>query len=89
MHNKKTGAMNTGSYQTYFAGGKNKGFDVSNYSLSARFGQSVKCQKCKSDYMKFAVDGFCQDCQQRVEFIIREHPATANSARSQNREVAR
>ncbi len=88
MHTKKTGTANTGSYQNYFAGGKNKSFDASNYSLSAHFGQSMKCQKCKSDYMKFAVDGFCQDCQQKVEFIVREHPNVARAARNQNREVA-
>ncbi len=31
-----------------------------------------QCTKCRSDYMKFAVDGFCQRCLQRVEFILRE-----------------
>ena len=48
------------------AGGINKRFDVSNLSRFARFGQSIKCRKCSSDYMKFAVDGYCQDCQQKV-----------------------
>ncbi len=84
MHNKRAGAMNTGVYPNYFAGSKNKSFDVSYYNQPARLGQSFACRKCGSDYHKFAVDGFCQNCQQRVEFIVREFPATANAARNKN-----
>ena len=40
---------------------------------------AVQCLKCGSDYMRFAVDGYCQNCQQRVEYILREHPRTARN----------
>ncbi len=62
------------------AGGISKPFDVLNYRENSFFGQ---CQKCGSDYMKFSVNGFCQDCQQRVEFIVREHPHIAQGVRNQ------
>lgn len=69
------------------AGSISKRFDVFKYSQSARFGQCFACRKCGSDYHKFAVDGFCQDCQQKVEFINREYPHIARDVRNQNREV--
>lgn len=34
-------------------------------------GRRGQCSRCRSDYMDYAVDGYCQDCQQRVEFIVR------------------
>ncbi len=87
MNNKKTGAMNTGVYPNYFAGSKNKRFDVSYYNQPAHLGQSIKCRKCSSDYMKFNVDGYCQDCQQKVEFIVREHPHIAREIKNEKAEV--
>lgn len=38
---------------------------------------AVQCKICSSDYMRFAIDGHCQRCVQRVEFVIREHPHIA------------
>lgn len=35
-----------------------------------------QCKNCSSDYGRGAVNGFCQDCQQRAEYILREHPQT-------------
>lgn len=58
-------------------------FQRSNYSRNNDFGQ---CLRCRSDYMKFALNGVCQDCQQKVEYIVREHPkytqANTNGRRS-------
>ncbi len=68
------------------AGGIEKRFDVFHYRQFDRFGQS-KCRKCGSDYMRFSVDGYCQNCQQKVEFIVREHPHLARDARNQKQEV--
>jgi hypothetical protein len=34
---------------------------------------SSQCIRCNSDYMKFSVNGFCQNCQQKAEFVKREH----------------
>lgn len=39
-----------------------------------RSGIKNQCCRCKSDYMKFAVNNFCVDCQQEAEFVFREHP---------------
>jgi hypothetical protein len=68
--------------QNFIVGGKPKGFDVLNYRKNASLGQ---CQRCGSDYMKFSVKGFCQDCQQRCEFIMREHPHIASEIKNQQR----
>lgn len=43
------------------------------------FAPSVQCKFCGSDYMRFAVDGHCQRCQQRVEYILREARGPASS----------
>ena len=86
--NEKAGmvATITGSKPKTFiiAGGKSKRFDLFYYRQFANHGQSVRCRKCKSDYMKFSLDGYCQNCQQKVEFIVREHPHVARNARNQN-----
>ena len=68
-----------------FAGGKYQGFDLSDYRQNRNSGQ---CRKCRSDYMKHSWDGLCQDCLQRVEFIMREHPQVAQEVRNQQREVS-
>ena len=44
------------------------------------FSHSVQCQYCRSDYMSFSVDGYCQRCQQRTEFVIRKRPTTIRKA---------
>lgn len=38
------------------------------------FASRVQCRLCFSDYMVAAVDGICQRCQQRKEFLVRELP---------------
>lgn len=55
-----------------FTGGKIKGFDAFNYRQNFN---NFQCKHCGGDYGKFATkDGVCQNCQQRVEFVIREFP---------------
>lgn len=49
-------------YQAFFEFDNNK---------NNRTGQ---CIRCKSDYMKYAIKGYCQNCIQRCEFISREYP---------------
>ena len=34
----------------------------------------TQCVGCGTDYLRFAVKGYCQWCQQQVEFILRERP---------------
>lgn len=51
-------------------GGESKRLSNSNFRQNQSFSQ---CRRCRSDYMRFAEDGFCLDCQQKVEFIVREH----------------
>lgn len=75
MHkNRKaeSGAIRFGSVKktNNFTGGD---FDVFafKYKENLRLNQ---CRKCGSDYMKYAVGGFCQNCVQKVEFITREFP---------------
>jgi len=48
-----------------------KGYFGNNCRL---FGLQIQCRKCGSDFMKAALDGLCQDCLQRAEFVIRERP---------------
>lgn len=63
--------------------GFNNGFSVMNCN---RFGFTNQCRICHSDYMKFATpDGVCLDCQQRTEYVIREHPHVV--AKAQNKGV--
>lgn len=64
-------ARNIGSYPIDFFNGNQKAISAFDFNRKKNFGQ---CVKCRSDYMRFAIDGYCQDCQQRVEFIVRERP---------------
>lgn len=75
---RKADAGHIGS-KTNFTGGEIKAFSGSKYR---HFPHSVQCLYCGSDYMRFAVDGYCQRCQQRAEYILRECPATVERARA-------
>lgn len=66
--NKKTNEL-IKLYQAFFR------FDI---NKSVNFGQ---CIRCKSDYMNFSVNGYCQNCIQRVEFVNREHPQVLKKIR--------
>jgi len=35
-----------------------------------------QCIKCRSDYLRAAVDGLCQRCLQQAEFLLRESRET-------------
>ncbi len=37
----------------------------------------IQCLRCGSDYMLYAVEGLCQRCRQRLEFVIRERRRSA------------
>lgn len=51
---------------------------------------NFQCRKCGSDYWRYSTaDGICIDCQQRAEFIVREHPETIANLRRRNAEVMR
>ena len=52
-------------------GGNQKTFDAFEYTL---YGQDFQCKNCHSDYDKFQIGGYCIDCQQKAEFVRREHP---------------
>lgn len=86
MRKEKKEAGGFPSYQTNFAGGKNKRFDVYNFTSIPFLRQ---CRNCGSDYMKFSENGFCQNCQQRCEFIAREFPHIVREVRKQTRGAAR
>ena len=75
---EKARVTSSGSNQKFNnAGGTIKRFDVFNFRGIATLRQ---CTKCGSDYLRFAVNGFCQDCLQRAEFVVREHPHVAARA---------
>lgn len=77
--NGKADAVNIGSNQNQYITGGNKRLNAFQYRANR---DSFQCKRCGSDYGRFASpDGFCQDCQQRVEFIRREHPQIINQVR--------
>ena len=55
--------------KTRFSNRHSKKFSAPKYIL---VGTNIQCLHCGSDYMRFHVEGLCQRCQQRVEFIQRE-----------------
>lgn len=66
---RKTGGTSSG-LKTIDCFGKNQ---RTFSSIECNFsGLISQCKRCKSDYMRDSVDGYCQRCLQRVEFITRE-----------------
>ena len=63
------------NYPMNYINGANQRLSRLNFSQNKPFGQ---CQKCDSDYMRFAINNICQKCLQKVEFIVREHPQILN-----------
>lgn len=61
----------------YFSGNQ-KALTVFNFRKNKPLGQ---CRKCKSDYLKYAIDNLCQDCLQYEEFRFRECRHTFNKFR--------
>jgi hypothetical protein len=66
--NEKADLRGAGSKKKHLTG-TSKRFFNSDYKHFAGAGQ---CKHCGSAYLRFAVNGYCQGCQQRVEFIVRE-----------------
>lgn len=64
-------ATRIGSNPFDYLQGNQKAFSTLDCRKNQPFGQ---CVKCLSDYMKFSVNGYCQRCLQKIEFIVREHP---------------
>jgi hypothetical protein len=64
--------------------GLSNGFSIRKYNLR---GTANQCKICYSDYMKFAIDNVCVDCQQRAEFIQREHSHVIRKVQQQGGEV--
>lgn len=55
-----------------------------NFILNTIFKKpQCKNARCKNDDLKFAVDGFCIRCVQRVEFITREFPKYRTAVKSE------
>lgn len=71
MDKKIADAVNIGLGNSIDLSGNQKSFQSFDFKWKRRSGQ---CLKCNSDYMRFAIDGWCQNCLQRIEFIVREHP---------------
>ena len=74
-------AHGSGSNEKWLTGNQRRFFN-SDYRF---FAHSVQCRFCGSDNMRFAVNGHCQRCQQRVEYVLREHPATERRAMGADR----
>ena len=83
MRNRKAVATNNGSNQLKFLHG-HQTVSAFNFKQNKAFGQ---CVKCGSDYLKYAVNGYCQKCLQRIEFIIREYPHILQNARNTGESV--
>lgn len=66
--NKKADLRGIGSNKKHSTG-ESKGFFISDYK---QFPKPVQCKHCRSDYMSYSVNGYCQKCQQLVEHVIRE-----------------
>lgn len=71
MKNEKATRHSGSNEKLIKRAGLNNGFSVRNYN---RFAIMNQCRLCGSDYLRFAIDNVCLDCQQRTEFVIREHP---------------
>ncbi len=68
---QKTSELNK-LYQAFFK------FDINKNNTNKQ------CIRCKSDYMRYSsIDGYCQDCIQRVEYITREHPQVLRKVKAQ------
>lgn len=78
IKNKKGRSCNFGP-KTNLNGYSRKAFSVRYVSP---FCDGVQCEKCGSDYMRFSVDGYCQGCQQLVEYVIREQLAAIVPAKA-------
>ena len=76
VRNEKADLRGIGSTEKHLTG-KSKRFLFTDYR---HFAHVVQCFSCGSDYMKFATEGYCQGCQQRAEYVVREHPKTATRA---------
>lgn len=70
-------AHGSGSNEKWLTGNQRRFF----HSDYKDFVTAVQCKFCASEDLRFAIDGYCLRCQQRAEYVIREHPATAARVR--------
>lgn len=76
FRNKESRSVNSGPNEKHSTT-KSKRFSISDYK---QFGQVIQCKHCRSEYMRFAVNGYCQRCQQRAEYVLRERTGTVDTA---------
>jgi hypothetical protein len=81
VKNERADLRGIGSKEKHLTA-KSKRFFIPQYK---QFPHSHQCKYCGSDYIRFSSNGFCQRCQQRVEYVIREHPVIAARARGAKR----
>lgn len=74
-----TGATVADFQNHLIAGSNQRNF---NYDFKKTI-RARQCFKCQSDYMKFSVEGVCQNCLQQIEFIIWEHSPMRRSNRQE------
>jgi predicted Zn-ribbon and HTH transcriptional regulator len=74
---QKAEGMNFGSKTNEHLARHQTSFSNKQYRAYWRISQ---CKNCGSDFMRWAVDGYCQDCQQNVEFIVRERSYAMKTA---------
>lgn len=85
MRKAERGGIPNGSLRKHsIANGNQKTFSAFDYRQNRHASQ---CRRCGSDYMKYSYDDYCQDCQQRVEFIRREHPEVLAQVKNKFREA--
>lgn len=70
--NERADLGGIGSNEKWLTGNQRRFFN-SDYRRSPH---SIQCEYCGSDYMRFSVNGYCQRCQQRAEYVIRERRAS-------------
>ena len=66
-----------GSYEKFTTANRKRFFETK----YRQFPHLNQCKNCSSDYMRYSIDGFCQRCQQRAEFVIRERLTIVTTAR--------
>lgn len=64
--------------------GSNKTAITFDFRRNKSLGQ---CKQCGSDYMKYAIGGFCQNCLQHTEFINREQQKNRQKQTYQGGEI--
>jgi hypothetical protein len=74
--NQRANLRGVGSFEKRLTR-QSKRFFVPEYT---QFSTVLQCEKCRSDYMRFSLEGICQRCLQRHEHESKaKRPTTAGS----------